>query len=100
MRINGINVEIPKIELDKKQQSTPSLSPDKNFSSVISEAINDVNTAQVEADHAIENMLTGKSRNVHETMISMEKADITLKLMASVRNKAMDAYNTVMRMQA
>jgi flagellar hook-basal body complex protein FliE len=42
--------------------------------------------------------VTGKA-GIHETMIALQKADISLRLLLQIRNKAMDAYREVMRMQ-
>ena len=44
-------------------------------------------------------MAVGKTENLHDAMISMEKAETALKLMVQVRNKAIEAYHEVMRMQ-
>jgi len=42
---------------------------------------------------------TGGPVDLHDVMISMEKADISLRLLVQVRNKAIDAYKEIMRMQ-
>jgi flagellar hook-basal body complex protein FliE len=51
------------------------------------------------ADQAVLQANTGENVNLHELMISMEKADISLRMMVQVRNKAIDAYQEIMRMQ-
>jgi flagellar hook-basal body complex protein FliE len=51
------------------------------------------------ADQAVLKANTGESVDLHELMISMEKADISLRLMVQLRNKAIDAYQEIMRMQ-
>jgi flagellar hook-basal body complex protein FliE len=51
------------------------------------------------ADQTVLKANTGESVDLHEMMIAMEKADISLRLMVQVRNKAMDAYHEIMRMQ-
>jgi flagellar hook-basal body complex protein FliE len=51
------------------------------------------------ADQAVLQANTGEDVNLHHLMISMEKADISLRLMVQVRNKAIDAYQEIMRMQ-
>jgi flagellar hook-basal body complex protein FliE len=50
------------------------------------------------AQRAVEDYSTGKAQNLHETMIALEKADISFSLLVSVRNKLLDAYREVMRM--
>lgn len=42
----------------------------------------------------------GRSNDIHGTMIAMQKADITFRLLANVRNRAIDAYHEIMRMGA
>jgi len=51
------------------------------------------------ADEMILKANTGDSVSIHELMIAMEKADISLRLMVQVRNKAIEAYQEIMRMQ-
>ncbi len=50
------------------------------------------------AQRGVEDYSTGKAQNLHETMIALEKADISFSLLVSVRNKLLDAYREVMRM--
>lgn len=69
------------------------------FAKSLDKAITDVNALQKVADQKIEDISTGKSTNLHETMIAVEKADIALRLMVQVRNKMIDAYQEVMKMQ-
>lgn len=64
-----------------------------------SELVNKVNDLSVQSDQAVQKLATGESRNLHETMIAVEKASISFLFMSQVRNKAIDAYQEVMRMQ-
>jgi flagellar hook-basal body complex protein FliE len=61
-------------------------------------AIKDVNTKQHIADDSIEKVIQGQM-GIHEGMMAIGKAETSLKILAQVRNKAMAAYNEVMRMQ-
>ena len=70
-----------------------------SFSSFLDKSINDVNDMLVDADKKGTELAVGKSENLHEAMISMEKAETALKLLVQVRNKAMDAYNQIIQMQ-
>ncbi len=69
------------------------------FADALKSAVEDVNRSQVEADKAVEKLQTGESKNLHEVMISMEKADISLRLAVQMRNKVLEAYQEIMRMQ-
>ncbi|HAX45987.1 MAG TPA: flagellar hook-basal body complex protein FliE [Nitrospina sp.] len=54
---------------------------------------------QKEADAAIEDFATGKTRNIHETMIAVNNADLAFRLSMQMRNKIVEAYQEVMRTQ-
>lgn len=71
----------------------------KSFADTLNAAIDKVNTLQKDSDKAIQNLATGRTDNVAEVMIASEKADIALKLMMQVRNKIIDAYQEIMKMQ-
>jgi flagellar hook-basal body complex protein FliE len=73
--------------------------PSQSFAASLQNAVNSVNTAQKDSDHQMQELATGKSQNIHETMIASEKADIALRLMVQVRNKMIEAYQEMMRMQ-
>lgn len=70
-----------------------------DFSKVIQSAITQTVNAEAAGDKAIESLNSGGSENLHDVMISVEKADISLKMLVQFRNKALQAYEEVMRMQ-
>ena len=70
-----------------------------SFNEVLKASIDEVNRLQNEASQAQQDLVTGANRDVHSTMIAMQKADVSFKLMMEVRNKIVDAYKEVMRMQ-
>lgn len=63
------------------------------------EVLAQVNRMQLEADAAIRDFATGGRTTLHETMIALEKADLSFRLLMQVRNKIVQAYEQVMRMQ-
>ena len=69
------------------------------FKETISNYVNEVNDLQAKAGESIENFATGKVENVHEVMIAMSKAEVSFKFMMETRNKLVDAYKEIMRMQ-
>ncbi|HTL12734.1 MAG TPA: flagellar hook-basal body complex protein FliE [Bdellovibrionota bacterium] len=71
----------------------------KGFMDMLSGSLQEVNTQQLQADQAIRELVAGRTKNIHETMLAVERADASLKLMMQVRNKILDAYREVMRMQ-
>jgi len=72
----------------------------KPFSKVLMESIEKVNDLQKQADDAIDELAVGDSKDIVQTMMKMEKADVSFRLMMQVRNKILQAYEEVMRMQA
>lgn len=71
----------------------------QDFGAMLKEAFGEVNRLRNEADRAIEGLASGRQTDIHGTMIAMEKADVSFKLLMQVRNKVVSAYETVMRMQ-
>jgi flagellar hook-basal body complex protein FliE len=70
-----------------------------SFGQVLKQSLNEVNQLQNEADQAIDALATGQQKDIHNTMIAMEKADIAFRLLMEIRNKVISAYETIMRMQ-
>ena len=68
------------------------------FQDYLSEQISGVNDTIMQADQRVADVATGRSRNLHEMMIALNKADLSLKMLTQVRNKALEAYQELMRM--
>jgi flagellar hook-basal body complex protein FliE len=64
-----------------------------------SKLFNDVNGLQLAADQKIEEFATSPEKDVHGTMIALQKADLSLRLFLQVRSKLTAAYQEIMRMQ-
>jgi flagellar hook-basal body complex protein FliE len=71
----------------------------KSFTELLAENLTKVNQMQNEANTAIQKLASGESKNIHETMLAVEKADIAFKTMNQIRGKLIDAYKEIMRMQ-
>ena len=69
-----------------------------SFFEHLSQGIKEVNGKQVEADKMSTDLATGKTENLHETMLATSQAELTFNLMVQLRNKALEAYTEVMRM--
>ena len=70
-----------------------------SFGAVLNKAITDVNSLQQEAGKAVDKMVTGETADLHEVMLAVEKARTSFDLLMEVRNKAIDVYRELMRMQ-
>ncbi|QDK39117.1 flagellar hook-basal body complex protein FliE [Bdellovibrio sp. NC01] len=71
----------------------------KSFADTLKDAVNSVNELQKSSDTFAQNVATGKTDDVAGAMIAAERADIALRVMVQVRNKIIDAYQEVMKMQ-
>jgi flagellar hook-basal body complex protein FliE len=72
--------------------------PLTDFGNTLETAIKQVDQQQHLADDALVNLASGRKVDLHGTMIQMEKADIALRTMVSVRNKFLRAYEQIMNM--
>ena len=82
-----------------KAFSIPSIDNRKSFADLLMDSMTEVNDLQQNADQAIQRLVTGRSKNIHETMLAVEKAEIAFKTMNQIRLKVIDAYREIMRMQ-
>ncbi len=71
----------------------------KSFADTLKDSIQQVNQLQKDADVKMQQLATGKTDNIQDVMIAAEKADIGLRLMMQVRNKIVDGYQEIMKMQ-
>ena len=70
-----------------------------DFNSHLKNALGEVNDLQQKADQAIQQLVGEGKGDLQETMIALEKADVSFRLMMQIRNKVLEAYQEVMRMQ-
>jgi flagellar hook-basal body complex protein FliE len=68
------------------------------FSDQLKNFVGEVDALQKQAETKSENFANGKSNDIHGTMIAVEQADISLHLLANVRNRVIEMYREVMRM--
>lgn len=70
------------------------------FAERLKDFVGEVNETQKVGEQMAEDFANGKQNDIHGTMIAMQKADVTLRLLGSVRNRAIEAYREIMRMGA
>ncbi|MDO9462592.1 MAG: flagellar hook-basal body complex protein FliE [Deltaproteobacteria bacterium] len=69
------------------------------FGDQLKKYLSEVNELQQVADKKVEELASGQNANLHETLIAVEKAGISFRMVMQVRNKIISAYEEVMRMQ-
>jgi flagellar hook-basal body complex protein FliE len=84
---------------DNKVGLGPAGEAGPSFADTLAKSIEEVNHLQKEADQAIEKLASGESQNVHGAMLAVNKADTAFRMTMQVRNKIVEAYQEVMRMQ-
>lgn len=73
--------------------------PTNDFSDVLSASLEKVNNLQTERSAMISSFASGETQNVHELMIAMQKAGLAMNMTSAVRNKVLEAYKELSRMQ-
>jgi len=94
--ISGLpQIDWGSVQLDVRQ--TPA--SNSEFFDKLETAMEKVQQVQSGADQKVAEMLDGNGQDLHSAMIAVEKADMTFQLMMQVRNKIVQAYQTVSQMQ-
>ena len=70
-----------------------------DFAATLGDAVDRVDAMQKTANDQIASFVAGENENLHEVMISMNEAELSFQLMTEVRNKMLDTYHELMRMQ-
>ncbi len=96
MQVNSINTLIGSQTGVAKGNS---VGDNSLFKDLLNRAVNTLNESENLSVRENYNLLINNDINLHEVMIAAEKADIVLQFTLQVRNKIMDAYNEIMRMQ-
>ena len=99
----GLIKSNPTGDLDKFGGATPLTGVESagnaSFTNVLSQMVGDVNGKQVAAGDAVTGLLGGGNVSLHQAMIAMEEANVSFQLMVQVRNKLLESYQELMRMQ-
>lgn len=71
----------------------------RTFDTLLGDLVKDVNQKQLESGKQVRAMLSGENVPLHQVMIASEEASVSFQLMVEVRNKLLEAYQELMRMQ-
>ena len=98
IEIRGIQ-PLHDVELKPRALETKPVRPETSFADLLSRAVGSVDGAMKESDQQIQDFIAGKTENVHDVMISMQRAQLSFQMMVEIRNKAVEAYQELSRMQ-
>lgn len=91
-------VFLPNVQNNPASQN-PVQETSKNFKAFLLESLHKVNQQQIEADRLNRQLALGQVENLHDVLIASEKAGLSLQLVIQIRNRVVEAYQEIMRMQ-
>jgi flagellar hook-basal body complex protein FliE len=91
--------EMQSLEPAAASQPAASAQPAFSFQNLLGNFVNEVSEKQAAAGDAVNGLLSGKNVSLHQAVISMEEASVSFQMMVEVRNKLLDSYQELMRMQ-
>ncbi len=93
MKVFPVSYSVLPVWGKSQKESTPS------FKELLEDFISQVNSQQLEARNVEKALSMGKVENIEQAMFVIEKADLSLRLLVELRNKAIESYQEIMRMQ-
>ena len=96
--MNRINFDTAPGIVSPDARNRTSQSESSGFAEKLKDSILEINQRQIDADQAIEQVVKGEL-GIHEGMLKIQEADISMRLFLQIRRKVMDAYTEIMRMQ-
>ena len=86
-------------DLFNQKNDKTAQSGNANFAEQLKSAVEEVNSEQVKGEKAMSDIATGQVKDLHQAALAINKAEISMKLMLEVRNKALNAYKEITRTQ-
>ena len=97
--VSGVGAVAPTTFLTPATSGVPSIAGTA-FGDALTSAIDGVSAAQNQANDLAVKAVTGDLTDIHDATIAAARASVTLELVAAVRNKGVEAFTEIMRMQA
>ena len=98
-QVGSVDIEKLLEQITSGENQGVSQKGDDGFWEMLKGGISEVNQAAVKADKSSVELATGKTDNIHGVMLDLTKAQLGLEFMVQMRNKVIEAYQEVMRMQ-
>jgi flagellar hook-basal body complex protein FliE len=99
MRVDSLSSQLGDLIKTDSAHSQPTGASQASFTDALKNTLQEINQRQQQADVAMSKGAVEGAGNIHESMIQLEEADISTRLLLKVRTKALDAYQEIMRMQ-
>lgn len=88
---------ISPISLQNELAKTQKTESGNDFFNILKESLGEVNDMQIKGDQALSDIATGQVKDLHSAAIAIDKAEISMKVMLEVRNKALNAYKEILK---
>ncbi|MGI6537606.1 MAG: flagellar hook-basal body complex protein FliE [Caldicoprobacterales bacterium] len=85
--------------IQKKPAGMEDGKPGVNFGDLLKQELNKVNELQLRAEEANMQLITGEAESIHSVMLAAEEARLALELTVQIRNKLVEAYQEINRIQ-
>jgi flagellar hook-basal body complex protein FliE len=95
--LGRVSAPVPQARVEPRPASTKEAG--NGFRGMLGDLVADVNRVQNEASTTITQFAAGDGENLHEVLLAVSKAELSFKFLMEARNKLVDAYHEVMRMQ-
>jgi flagellar hook-basal body complex protein FliE len=80
-------------------QPSGTAEPARSFGQAVTDLLQGANSQQLQADAAINDLAAGNSDGVHQVVLAVAKADLAFRMVLEIRNRLIESYQEVMRMQ-
>ena len=100
--ISSIQPLMPSLPVSPAEQPgalAPAQPSGDTFSTMLGKMVGEVNAKQINAAETVNHLQAGGNVSLHQAVIAMEEANVSFQLMVEVRNKLLDSYQELMRMQ-
>ena len=92
-------LELQRLSREAQAVSQPATgNPTTTFVGTLNQALQQVNNLQQQADQKITAVTTGQSQDTLGAVVALQRADLSMQLLAQVRNKALKAYEEIIKM--
>ena len=99
MNVDALNFLAPVSMPLPPGETAATEAPSGQFAAWFSQQISEVNTSLAKADHGVQQLAAGDATNLHQVMIDLEQAKLSMQLVMQVRTHLLDAYRELMQMQ-
>jgi flagellar hook-basal body complex protein FliE len=98
IQLNGIR-PLQESNISPERSLKGSSPSGESFADMLTNAVGGVDQTMKASEQNIQSFIAGETDNVHDVMISMQRAQLSFQMMVEVRNKAIETYNEISRMQ-